>query len=161
MTLTLRPTGLASPAYQDRQDWTVFEDGKEVGRIYEDGLASAPTELRWLVITVYVRPDSGIVTSGKVPTIDDAKAEFQRDGFVPRMQDQWHRATSAGAQTGALAHGLRRMRHAATKALGPLLMRARALATVRVWKKRLELQAHSRRTFRGGCGLPVATGVRS
>ena len=31
------------------------------------------------MITVYVRPDSGIVTSGKVPTINDAKAEFQRD----------------------------------------------------------------------------------
>ena len=42
-----------------------------------------------------------------------------------------------------------------------LLMRARALATVRVWKKRLELQAHSRFNFRGGCGLPVATGVRT
>jgi hypothetical protein len=33
MTLTLRPTGLASGAYQDRQNWTVFEDGKEVGRM--------------------------------------------------------------------------------------------------------------------------------
>jgi hypothetical protein len=106
-----------------------------------------------LVITVYVRPDSGIVTSGKVPTIDDAQAEFQRDGIVPRMQDQWHRATSAGAQTGALAHAMHRMRHAATKALGPLLMRARALVTVRVWKKRLELQAHSRRTSEAAAGF--------
>ena len=104
-----------------------------------------------LVITVYVRPDSGIVTSGKV--LDDAQAEFQRDGFVPRMQDQWHRATSAGAQTGALAHAMHRMRHAATKALGPLLMRARALVTVRVWKKRLELQAHSRRTSEAAAGF--------
>src|SRR5215211_3994244 len=40
-----------------------------------------------------------------------------------------------------------------------LLMRARAQATVRVWKKRLELQAHSRFGVRGGCGLPVATGA--
>src|SRR5258706_15386430 len=40
-----------------------------------------------------------------------------------------------------------------------LLMRARALATVRVWKKRLEHQAHSRSDIRGGCGLPVATGA--
>src|SRR5215216_3617246 len=40
-----------------------------------------------------------------------------------------------------------------------LLMRARAQATVRVWKKRLELQAHSRFAIRGGCGLPVATGA--
>jgi hypothetical protein len=42
-----------------------------------------------------------------------------------------------------------------------LLMRARALATVREWKKRLEHQAHSRFKSRGGCGLPVATGAVS
>src|SRR5262249_44156610 len=42
-----------------------------------------------------------------------------------------------------------------------LLMRARARATVRVWKKRLELQAHSRFDSRSGYGLPVATGKRS
>src|SRR5262249_55411423 len=40
-----------------------------------------------------------------------------------------------------------------------LLMRARAQATVRVWKKRLELQAHSRIGVRSACGLPVATGA--
>src|SRR5262249_173399 len=40
-----------------------------------------------------------------------------------------------------------------------LLMRARVLATVRVWKKRLEHQAHSRSDIRGGCGLPVTTGA--
>jgi len=42
-----------------------------------------------------------------------------------------------------------------------LLMRARAQATVRVWKKRPELQAHSRIGIRGGCGLPVAAGAVS
>ncbi len=42
-----------------------------------------------------------------------------------------------------------------------LLMRARARATVRVWKKRPELQAHSRIRVRNACGLPAATGVRS
>src|SRR5207248_873388 len=40
-----------------------------------------------------------------------------------------------------------------------LLMRARALATVREWKKPLERQAHSRSIDRGGCGLPVETGA--
>ena len=40
-----------------------------------------------------------------------------------------------------------------------LLMRARAQATVRVWKKRREHQAHSRSNFRDGCGLPVVTEV--
>jgi hypothetical protein len=42
-----------------------------------------------------------------------------------------------------------------------LLMRARAQATVRVWRKRPELQAHSRIGIRGACGLPVATGAVS
>ena len=42
-----------------------------------------------------------------------------------------------------------------------LLMRARAQATVRVWKKRPKLQAHSRTGVRSACGLPVATGGRS
>jgi hypothetical protein len=42
-----------------------------------------------------------------------------------------------------------------------LLIRARALATVRVWKKRPEHQAHSRFNIRGGCGLPVATRPKS
>ncbi len=41
-----------------------------------------------------------------------------------------------------------------------LLIRARALATVREWKKRLEDQAHSRSVGRVGCGLPVTTGRR-
>jgi hypothetical protein len=39
-----------------------------------------------------------------------------------------------------------------------LLMRARAQATVRVWKKRPEFQAHLRFTIQDDCGLPVATG---
>jgi hypothetical protein len=48
-------------------------------------------------------------------------------------------------------------------ALGwPLAARAQqGQATVRVWKKRLELQAHSRFEIRGDCGLPVATGAVS
>jgi hypothetical protein len=42
MPLTMRPTGGHSPAYVDRQDWTIFDDGKPVGRIYEDASASTP-----------------------------------------------------------------------------------------------------------------------
>ena len=34
MRLTMRPTGGHSPVYADRQDWTIFDDGKTVGRIY-------------------------------------------------------------------------------------------------------------------------------
>src|SRR5262249_15845872 len=43
-----------------------------------------------------------------------------------------------------------------------LLMRARAHATLRAWKKkRLEHQANSRSDIRGGYGLPVATRAES
>jgi hypothetical protein len=34
--LTLRPTGLSSSAYQDWLDYLVVEDGRDVGRLYED-----------------------------------------------------------------------------------------------------------------------------
>ena len=52
MALTLRPTGLSSPAYADRLDYTIFDNGKPVGRMYED--KHAP-ELPWFwSITVYV-----------------------------------------------------------------------------------------------------------
>jgi hypothetical protein len=36
-----------------------------------------------------------------------------------------------------------------------------SIFAVRVWKKRPELQAHSRIRVRNACGLPVATEVRS
>jgi hypothetical protein len=79
MLLTMRPTGGHSPAYADRQDWTVLDEGRPVGRIYEDMSASASTDQRWTwSITVYVWPDAGIATSGKAATLDQAKAEFQR-----------------------------------------------------------------------------------
>jgi hypothetical protein len=33
MPLTLRPTGLSSPAYADQLDYKVFEDSRAIGRI--------------------------------------------------------------------------------------------------------------------------------
>ena len=43
--LTMRPTGLASPAYQDRQDWTILDEGKPVGGIYEGASASTSVDM--------------------------------------------------------------------------------------------------------------------
>ena len=78
MPLTMRPTGGHSPVYADRQDWTIFDDGAPVGRIYEDVSASTPAELRWFwSVTVYVNPKESIVTSGKAPTIEAAKAALE------------------------------------------------------------------------------------
>jgi hypothetical protein len=34
--LTLRRTGLSSPAYRDWLDYVIVEDGRDVGRVYED-----------------------------------------------------------------------------------------------------------------------------
>jgi hypothetical protein len=62
MPLTMRPTG-----------------GRLVyGRIYEDASASTPADLRWFwSVTMYVDPKAGIITSGKVATLDEAKAQFE------------------------------------------------------------------------------------
>jgi hypothetical protein len=46
-----------------------------VGRLYED--RNSLPALRWFwSITVYVNPMLGIVTSGRAPTIEEAKAQF-------------------------------------------------------------------------------------
>ena len=55
MPLTLRPTGLSSPAYRDWLDYVIVQDGRDVGRLYED--RHSKPELRWFwSITVYVDP---------------------------------------------------------------------------------------------------------
>jgi hypothetical protein len=79
MPLTMRATGLSSsPVDKDRQDWTIFDTGEPVGRIYEDASASTPAELRWFwSVTVYVNPKAGIVTSGNALTLAVAKVQFE------------------------------------------------------------------------------------
>jgi hypothetical protein len=77
MLLTMRPTGGHSPVYADRQDWTIFDDGKAVGRIYENAGASTSADMRWFwAITVYVWPDAGVVTRGKAPTLDQGEGRI-------------------------------------------------------------------------------------
>jgi hypothetical protein len=71
--LTLRPTGLSSPAYRDWLDYVIVEDRRAVGRIYED--RHSRPELRWYwSITVYVNPK--LTTSGRAPSLDEAKGQF-------------------------------------------------------------------------------------
>jgi hypothetical protein len=75
VALTLRRTGLSSPAYRDWLDYVIVEDGRDVGRLYED--RHSRPEYRWFwSITVYVNPARGIVTSGRASTIEEAKAQF-------------------------------------------------------------------------------------
>jgi hypothetical protein len=82
-----RPTGLASPAQADRQDWTVYEDGRPIGRIYEDASASTPPELPWFWSIIEVVRVPGVVTHGHAPTFDEAKAKFR---------DNWTRVKAGG-----------------------------------------------------------------
>ena len=77
MLLTMRPTGGHSPVNADRQDWTILDEGQPVGRIFEDTSASTPADMQWSWSILW--PDAGIVTSGHATTLDQAKAEFQRN----------------------------------------------------------------------------------
>jgi len=45
VALTLRRTGLSSPAYRDWLDYVIVEDGRDVGRLYED--RHSRPEYRW------------------------------------------------------------------------------------------------------------------
>jgi hypothetical protein len=73
--LTLRCTGLSSPAYRAWLDYIIVEDGRDVGRVYED--RHSRPELRWFwSVTVYVNPMLGITTSGRAPSLEAAKAQF-------------------------------------------------------------------------------------
>jgi hypothetical protein len=77
MTLVLRSSGLQSPVDKDRREFTVYEAGKPVGRIYEE--VGTPDDQRWFwSITEYVDPRSNIVTNGKMPTLKEAKARFKK-----------------------------------------------------------------------------------
>jgi|SRR6267142_2263570 hypothetical protein len=70
MALTLRPTGLESPVYNDLKDYTVFSGRWGIGRIYEE--RGARPDLRWYW-TLY-GPHAGldiIRRDGRASTLGD------------------------------------------------------------------------------------------
>jgi hypothetical protein len=77
MTLWLRRSGLVSPADADRADYLVIEHDKVIGRIYE--ARYVPTDVRWFwsIAPSHIDPALGIATNGRVPTLDEAKTQFQ------------------------------------------------------------------------------------
>jgi hypothetical protein len=80
MALTLRPTGLFSPASKEPVEFLIYDDGEAVGRIYKIGGVETPPDARWSwSITVYVDPMLGIATSAKVATLEEAKAQFRQN----------------------------------------------------------------------------------
>jgi hypothetical protein len=76
MALALRPTSLSDDP--DRQDWSIYEDGAEIGRLYED-LYIADAQLRWFWSIALMGPARHLCqTSGRAPTLEIAKADFRR-----------------------------------------------------------------------------------
>jgi tRNA-dihydrouridine synthase len=76
MTLWLRRTGLASLVDADRADYLVIEHDKVIGRINEERYV--PADVRWFwSITEHVDPALGIVTNGRVPSLEEAKERFE------------------------------------------------------------------------------------
>jgi hypothetical protein len=80
MVLSLRCTGLSSPAYRDWLDYVIVEDGHDVGRLYED--RHSRPDLRWFwSITVYVNPKRWPGGGHRAPaaaTFFEGKAEWAR-----------------------------------------------------------------------------------
>ena len=75
MVLSLRRTGLSSPAYRDLLDYVIVEDGRDVERLYED--RNSKPEYRWFwSITVQVDPKLVMNTSGRAATLEETKAQF-------------------------------------------------------------------------------------
>ncbi|HET7255097.1 MAG TPA: hypothetical protein VFJ46_15160 [Xanthobacteraceae bacterium] len=73
MALTMRPTGLGSGIDKDRQDYTVYVGEWAIGRIYE--VRGGPESLRWFWSFSQHGP---MMRSGRVATLEEAKAEFQK-----------------------------------------------------------------------------------
>jgi hypothetical protein len=88
MALTMRPTGSSSPADKDEIDFVIYEDGEAVGRIYEIGGIGTPPDVRWFwSMTLLVDWRLGIVKSGKVATLEEAKARFRESLAKARGRD--------------------------------------------------------------------------
>jgi len=75
MSLSMRKTGLASPAYADWFDCVIYDDGRPIGRIYED--RHTLLELRWYWSRTVLGAWQSGPSSGRVPTLEQAKAELQ------------------------------------------------------------------------------------
>jgi hypothetical protein len=87
MTLALRPTRLSRDP--DRNDWSIHEDGQEIGRLYEDQTASRP-EIAWFWSIIVMGPARHKVrTDGRASTFEKAKADFVSawEAFQRAQQD--------------------------------------------------------------------------
>ena len=76
MLLTMRSTGLSSDP--NRQDWSIHEDGAEIGRLYEDLQARDPENRWYWSITLMGPARARCQCEGREPMLERAKAGFRR-----------------------------------------------------------------------------------
>jgi hypothetical protein len=86
--LTLRPTKLESPpVYAHLKDYTVFEDGKEIGRIYELRPPTQPT-VAWSWSITTLGPGRGHVkTDDRAATLGGGQGAICRE--LGGVQGRW------------------------------------------------------------------------
>jgi len=75
MPLKLCPTGLGSRIEKDCPDYTVFTGEWEIGRIFE--MRGQPENLPWFWSLTINGP---MMRSGRVASLEEAKARFRRAG---------------------------------------------------------------------------------
>jgi hypothetical protein len=76
--LVLKRASASRPSGEwNEDDFDVLADGKVVGRIYEEGSASTPLELRWFWSVTVIVPATPGVTNGTAATHEEAMAKFR------------------------------------------------------------------------------------
>jgi hypothetical protein len=75
MALRLHRTLSTSHRDRDWLDYVIVNGGRYVGRLYEDRHSRPASRWFW-AITIYVNPQLGITTSGRAPSLEQAKAQF-------------------------------------------------------------------------------------
>src|SRR6476620_802476 len=98
MALTMRPTGLGSGIDKDRQDYTVYTGGWDIGRIYE--VRGGPDDLRWFWSFAFHGP---MTRSDRAATWKRPRLSFKRPGMSGKRGRRWRRRRDALEQRGGIA----------------------------------------------------------
>jgi hypothetical protein len=75
MPLTLRPTGLSGNP--DRNDWSIYEDGEQIGQLYENLQATRPENRWYWCIQVMGPARFRVRTESRAAPLEQANADFQ------------------------------------------------------------------------------------
>jgi hypothetical protein len=78
MSLSLRPTDLASPVDRDRLDYTVFSGEWAIGRIYEDRGALPALRWFWALYGPHAGPHV-MRKDARAALLEDAKTDLNRN----------------------------------------------------------------------------------